>query len=192
MLEIVTLGNFMVDTMILFKNKKKSPSHECLMPFWSLTSCSDLPTDHTLDHFMTVTPKLTFTESREVSVEYLQQVGHASRERLPFQTPGSVAFWTCICSNCWVHFPKIVHWPTFHFEYAPTCIERSKLSSWLCLLSMCYTLDIHLHHVILFMVPPTPQSIICASVKCQIIYIYLLNQKKKKKRKVSFWLCNLS
>ena len=35
-------------------------------------------------------------------LEHLQQVWHASRERLPFQTPGSVPlFETCLCSNCW-------------------------------------------------------------------------------------------
>ena len=44
---------------------------------------------------MTV-PNLTFTELREVSMEHLRRVWHASRERLPFRTPGSVPdFGTC-------------------------------------------------------------------------------------------------
>ena len=37
-----------------------------------------------------------------VSMEHLQRVWHASRERLPFRTPGSVPlFGTCLFSNCW-------------------------------------------------------------------------------------------
>ena len=38
----------------------------------------------------TLIPSFTFTELRVVSMEYLQRVWHASRERLPFQTLGSV------------------------------------------------------------------------------------------------------
>ena len=41
-------------------------------------------------------PTLTFTELRVVSIEHLQRVWHASRECLPFRTPGSVHhFGTC-------------------------------------------------------------------------------------------------
>ena len=40
--------------------------------------------------------RLTFTELRVVSMEHFQRVWHASRERLPFRTPGSVPhFGTC-------------------------------------------------------------------------------------------------
>ena len=41
---------------------------------------------------MTLIPTLTFTELRVVSIEHLQRVWHASRERLPFRTPGSAPF----------------------------------------------------------------------------------------------------
>ena len=40
---------------------------------------------------MTV-PNLTFTELRTVLMEYLRRVWYAIRERLSFQTPGSVPF----------------------------------------------------------------------------------------------------
>ena len=47
-------------------------------------------------NFMTLIPTLAFTELRVVSMEHLQRVWHASRERLPFRTPGSVPhFGTC-------------------------------------------------------------------------------------------------
>ena len=39
--------------------------------------------------FMTLIPDLTFTELRVVSMEHLQRVWLASRERLPFRTPSS-------------------------------------------------------------------------------------------------------
>ena len=58
---------------------------------------------------MTV-PNLTFTELREVSMEHLRRVWLASRERLPFRTPGSVPhFGTCQCSNCWDQIPRTCH-----------------------------------------------------------------------------------
>ena len=40
--------------------------------------------------FMTLIPGLTFTELRVVPMEHLQRMWLASRERLPFRTPGSV------------------------------------------------------------------------------------------------------
>ena len=47
-------------------------------------------------NFMTFIPNLTFTELWVVSMEQLQRVRLASRERLPFRTPGSVPhFGTC-------------------------------------------------------------------------------------------------
>ena len=41
-------------------------------------------------NFMTFIPSLTFTELWVVSMEHMQRVWLASRERLPFRTPGSV------------------------------------------------------------------------------------------------------
>ena len=47
-------------------------------------------------NFMTFIPSLTFTELWVVSMEHLQRVWLASRERLPFRRPGSVPhFGTC-------------------------------------------------------------------------------------------------
>ena len=47
-------------------------------------------------NFMTFIPSLTFTELWVVSMEHLQRVWLANRERLPFRTPGSVPhFGTC-------------------------------------------------------------------------------------------------
>ena len=57
--------------------------------------------------FMTLIPSsLTLTELRVVPMEHLQQVWHASRELLPFRTPGSVPLGTCLCSNCWDQFSR--------------------------------------------------------------------------------------
>ena len=43
-------------------------------------------------------------------MEHLQRVWHASRERLPFRTPGSVPHCgTCLCSNCWEQIPHTCH-----------------------------------------------------------------------------------
>ena len=61
-------------------------------------------------NFMTFIPSLTFTELWVVSMEHLQRVWLASRERLPFRTPGSVThFGTCYCSNCWDQIPRTCH-----------------------------------------------------------------------------------
>ena len=61
-------------------------------------------------NFMTLIPSLTFTELWVVFMEHLQRVWHASRERLPFRTPGSVLFLgTCLCSNCWDQIPRTCH-----------------------------------------------------------------------------------
>ena len=55
--------------------------------------------------FMTLIPIVTFTELRVNSMEHLQRVCQASRERLPFRTPGSVPLLgTSLCSNCWDQF----------------------------------------------------------------------------------------
>ena len=55
-----------------------------------------------------------------VSMEHLQRVWHASRERLPFRTPGSVPHCgTCLCSK--LLRPDSANLPflysTFHLEY---------------------------------------------------------------------------
>ena len=56
-------------------------------------------------NFMTLIPSLTFAELRVDSMEHLQRVWHASRERLPLRTPGSVPYFgACICSGCRDHF----------------------------------------------------------------------------------------
>ena len=53
-------------------------------------------------NFMTLISSLTFTELWVVSMEHLKRMWHASRERLPFWTPGSVPLVeTCLCSNLW-------------------------------------------------------------------------------------------
>ena len=75
---------------------------------------------------MTFIPSLTFTELWVVSMEHLQWVWLASRERLPFRTPGSVPhFGTCYCSNCWDLFPINLPclYSTFHLEY-PLVLSR--------------------------------------------------------------------
>ena len=56
-------------------------------------------------NFMTFIPILTFTELWVVSMEHLQRMWLASRERLHFRTPGSVPhFGTCLCSNWFLEF----------------------------------------------------------------------------------------
>ena len=50
---------------------------------------------------MTFIPILTLIDSRVVSMEHLQRVWHANKESsLPFWTPCSVPFLSCLCSNC--------------------------------------------------------------------------------------------
>ena len=101
-------GSFMVDMGILFSNMKY-PSHECKMTFWSLTN-SDFPTDQTFHQFHDLHTELDINRLWVVSMEHLQRVWHASRERLPFRTPGSVPHCgTCLCSNCWDQIPRTCH-----------------------------------------------------------------------------------
>ena len=93
-------GSFMVDTGILFSNMKP-PSHECKChsDHWPTVTSQPI---RLFTHFMTMILSFTFAELGVVSLEHLQRVWHASRERLPFRTPGSVPlFGTCLCSNCW-------------------------------------------------------------------------------------------
>ena len=61
---------------------------------------------------------LTFSELWVVSMEHLQLVWHASRERLPFRTPGSIPlFGTYVCSNCWDQIPRTCVYSTFNLDY---------------------------------------------------------------------------
>ena len=91
---------------ILFGNMK-SPSQEYYMTFWPSTSYSDSIPIRLFTNSMTLIPRLTFTELQVVSMEHLQRVWHASRGRLPFRTPGSVPFVTCLCSNVETRFPEL-------------------------------------------------------------------------------------
>ena len=66
--------------------------------------------------FITSIPTLTFTELWVVSMEHLQRMWNASREHLPFRTPGSVPhLGTCLCSNCWDQIPRTCHVFTWLF-----------------------------------------------------------------------------
>ena len=59
-------------------------------------------------NFMTILyTELDLHRSWVVSMEHLQRVRHARRERLPFRTPGSVPH--CLCSNCWDQIPRTCH-----------------------------------------------------------------------------------
>ena len=86
-------------------------------------------------NFMTFIPSLTLTELWVVSMEHLQRVWLASRERLPFRTPGSVPhFGTCQCSNCWDQIPRTCHvftrlftsnTPWYFLDFAFKCISAT-------------------------------------------------------------------
>ena len=82
---------------------------------------------------MTLIPSLTFTQLQVVSREHLQWVWHASRDRLPFRTPGSIPlFGTCLCSNCWdqisrtcLFFSRLftLNIPRYFLNFAFTFVE---------------------------------------------------------------------
>ena len=73
-------------------------------------------------NFMTFIPILSFTELWVVSKEHLQRMGLASRERLPFPTPGSVPqFGTFLCPNCWDQIPRTCHVFTRLFTLNTPC-----------------------------------------------------------------------
>ena len=79
------------------------------MTFWSLTN-SDFTTNLTFHQFHDIDTELDLHRLWVVSMEHLQRVWHASRERLPFRTPGSVPHCgTCLCSNCWDQIPRSCH-----------------------------------------------------------------------------------
>ena len=73
---------------------------------WSVT-VTLLPIKPSIN-FMILIQSLTFTELRVVSMDHLQRVWHASRERLPFRIPGSAPFWTCSCSNRSDHVSRTI------------------------------------------------------------------------------------
>ena len=84
-------------------------------------------------NLMTLIPTLTFIELRVVSMEHLQWVWHASRERLPFWTTSFVAhFGTCLCSNCWDQIPRTCHVFTrlFHLEYPLVLSQFCSVQTW--------------------------------------------------------------
>ena len=77
-------------------------------------------------NFITLMPGLTFTELRVISMYNLQWVWLASRECLPFWTPGSVPLLgTCLYSHCWDQFNRTMPYlfSTFHLEY-PSVLPR--------------------------------------------------------------------
>ena len=95
------------------------------MTFWSLTN-SDFPTNQTFHQFHDLDTELDLHRLWVVSMEHLQRVWYASRERLPFRTPGSVPhFGTCLMLQ--LLRPNSSNWPclysTFHLEY-PLVLSR--------------------------------------------------------------------
>ena len=79
------------------------------MTFWSLTN-SDFPTNQTFHQFHDIDTELDLHRLWVVSMENMQWVWHASRECLPFRTPGSAPdCGTCLCSNCWDQIPRTCH-----------------------------------------------------------------------------------
>ena len=85
------------------------------MTFWSLTN-SDFPTNQTLHQFHDIDTELDLHRLWMVSIEHLQWVWHASRERLPLRTPGSVPFFGGLACALIVEtsFPDSspIKWPT--------------------------------------------------------------------------------
>ena len=76
---------------------------------WTFTN-SDFPNDQSFQQCHTLILRLTFTELWVVFMEHLQRVSHASREHLPYQTPGSIPLLgNCLCSNCWYQIPRTCH-----------------------------------------------------------------------------------
>ena len=67
------------------------------MTFWPLTN-SDFPTDQTFYQFHDNDTALDFHRIMSVFHKALQRVWHASRERLPLRTPGSVPSWGLACA----------------------------------------------------------------------------------------------
>ena len=66
------------------------------VPFLGACMCSDCWDQFPRLYTDLMTYRSWLSPNWELSMEHLRQVCHASRERLPFRTPGSVPhFWTC-------------------------------------------------------------------------------------------------
>ena len=85
-----------------------------------------LPTNQTFHQFHDFDTELDLHRLWVVSMEHLQRVWHASRERLLLRTPGPVPLRTCICSTCWDqrhtvsirHYTSLWHYyRTWHFYW---------------------------------------------------------------------------
>ena len=125
------------------------------------------------NNLITFIPSLTFPELWVVSMEHLQRVWHASRERLSFWTPGCIPlFGTCLCSNCWDQIPRICHvfYSTFHLEY-PLVLSRFSLDIILISTYFCYIIFIiYALRVSIFMT--SPLGVGCWFVVYIKIFIY--------------------
>ena len=85
--------------------------------------------------------KLNIHRLRVVFMEHLQWMWHASRERLPFRTPGSVTHCgTCLCPNCCDQISRICHvftrlfssnTPWYFLDFACNSREERGTSYWL-------------------------------------------------------------
>ena len=68
------------------------------------------PTNQTFHQFHDLHTELDLHRLWVVSIEHLKRVWHASRERTPLRTPGSVPHCgTCLYSNCWDQIPRTCH-----------------------------------------------------------------------------------
>ena len=107
---------------------------------------SDFPTNKTFHQFYKLYTELDLHRLWVVSMEHLQRVWHASRERLPFRTPGSVPHCgTCLCYNCWDQIPRTCHvftrlftsntpWYFLDFAFKLYCVPNSSSNEkWLAL-----------------------------------------------------------
>ena len=92
--------------------------------------------------FISLISGLTFTELPVVSMEHLQRVWLASRERLPFRTPGSVPlFGTCLCHNSLDQFYRscrifsrlfTLNTPRYFLDFASMCYLQITCTFLLC------------------------------------------------------------
>ena len=79
------------------------------MTLWYLTN-SDFPTNKTFHQFHDLDTELDLHRLWVVSMEHLQLVSHASREGLPYRTPGSVPrCGICLYFKCWDQIPRTCH-----------------------------------------------------------------------------------
>ena len=86
------------------------------------------------NNFITLKPDLTFTELRVVSTKHFQWVWLASRERLPFRTPGSSPFLGLICGS--IVETRFLDFAVSLLDFSPW-IPLGTLSILLCLNYMC-------------------------------------------------------